>query len=155
MYPRQTQHSRIQYRLQNQQDFPYLDKSDTPLSQISNEYPTSSSSRISILKTQSVSSTTSVKEPPSEYITKNQLEQIVNNLKIEIIKQLNITKLISKIKEIQETVKQNIQKDNKNNPDTNNSILLVINKQLEELIHPEILQPQKSPTTKNESSQNV
>lgn len=150
--------SQIQYRLQDNSQFPILTQpeiqTETPIineklrhnpnKPITQQQPTNNPIQNSQSKTYSNITT-------SEYITKTELEQIVNQLKVEIVKQLNVTKLITKIKEIQETIMNNISTTNEENSKSDNRQLLInINKQLNELVNPEILRLPEPPDNKTQ-----
>lgn len=150
--------SQIQYRIQDNSQFPDLPPPESePESILNTEIPQNNNKNKPKSKNQpktnnkQTPTTTQMNNnhTPSEYITKSELEQIVNQLKVEIVKQLNVTKLISKIKEIQETIKNNISKSNEENSQIDNHKLLIdINLQLSDLVNPEILQKPKPPDVK-------
>lgn len=83
------------------------------------------------------------------FITKAELEQIVNKLKIEIVKQLNLNKLINKIKEIQDKIKESVANKSKSHPIDQNLFLISISEQLDDLINPQIIQQPKPPNKPN------
>lgn len=162
LYPVQRQ---VQYRLQDKAEFPELDEpenqeqdlivnTENPQNQTFKNKPPNVINQKQVINKNTPPNNTQTNNnnnnAPSEYITKTELEQIVNKLKVEIIKQLNVTKLINKIKQIQETIVNNISQANETNSKTNNHQLLIdINKQLNELVNPEILQNSEPPDRKS------
>lgn len=162
LYPVQRQ---VQYRLQDKAEFPELDEpenqeqdlivnTENPQNQTLKNKPPNVINQKQVINKNTPPNNTQTNNnnnnAPSEYITKTELEQIVNKLKVEIIKQLNVTKLINKIKQIQETIVNNISQANETNSKTNNHQLLIdINKQLNELVNPEILQNSEPPDRKS------
>lgn len=152
--------SEVQLRLQDTNEFPELSPPENQTENnintetVNNTY-TNNKTSTDIHKTQqqviipnkSLNNTqTTHRQDSNEYITKAELEKIVNTLKVEIIKQLNITKIINKIKQIQETIVKNITKANEENSKLDNrQILINISNQLNELVNPEILQQSKPP----------
>lgn len=151
LYPIQ---SRVQYRIQDNSEFPSLTQPE--IQSVNTQTP-------EMLKFSSNHNQNTQNQPinnsqknsytenrnnmmPTDYITKSELDQIVNKLKVEIVKQLNVTKLITKIKEIQESIVQNITKSNEENNQTNNhNLLITISQQLNDIINPEILRNSKPP----------
>lgn len=148
--------SQVQYRLQDNFQFPPLNQpeiqpinnSNTPNTQnIQNQNKqTTNKNNNDTKQSSNAQSNNNNNQAPTEYITKAELEQIVHKLKVEIIKQLNVTKIINKIKEIQETIINNLSTNNDpNNKIDNHLLLLNINNQLNELVNPDILQTPKPP----------
>lgn len=131
--------SQTQFRLQNR-DFPSLLDSGHEI--VNSSQPNHTNNNNNTVN-HVITNTQTESNHPKEYITKTELTLIVNQLKTEIVKQLNITKLLIKIKEIQETITTSI--DNSNNQSDNHQLLLNINKQLDEIINPEIIQNPKPP----------
>lgn len=123
-YPRQTQ---TEIRLQSNEDFPPID-----------------SNKENIQAEINWSGKNTHENPTEKYITKSELEKIVNSLKMELVKQLNMNKLISKIKQIagQIDVAINTDKPTKTN---NVQVLKNISEQLNEIINPEFLKPSTDP----------
>lgn len=136
LYPNPSQ---TQFRLQNR-DFPSLLDSGHEI--VNSSQPNHTNNNNNTVN-HVITNTQTESNHPKEYITKTELTLIVNQLKTEIVKQLNITKLLIKIKEIQETITTSI--DNSNNQSDNHQLLLNINKQLDEIINPEIIQNPKPP----------
>lgn len=153
LYPRQSQ---TQQRLQSLAEFPPIESQPTnndtnKINEIPREIQTPTPDKApavnykQALMTQDQRPETKEQKNDTNYITKDELTQIVNKLKIEIVKQLNLTKLINKIKEIQENIANNITNTNDSKKGTENKFLISISEQLNELINPEILQPTKPP----------
>lgn len=151
--------SQIQYRLQDNSDFPSLTQPESLTTHNMNDVtqrnpptsiPITQSQPNNYNQLQTDNRNNTNKSTPTEYITKSELDKIVNQLKIEIVKQLNVTKLINKIKEIQETIVNNISIAKEGNgKEDNHQLLIKINKQLNDLINPEILKTTKPPDNKS------
>lgn len=138
LYPNPSQ---TQIRL-NFRDFPTLPVSESGKEQQDNNNNNSNNMVNNNIQSNPTPSPGNVQE----YITKAELEQIVNKLKTEIVKQLNVHKLINRIKQIQETIVTSINNPNHDNNVTDkNKLLISINNQLNELINPPILQNPKPP----------
>lgn len=147
LYPRQLQ-SQTQQRLQSLTEFPPVGPpSIAPETNMTHEIPIPTISYKQAVKTneQKPDTTKQKKNNDSNYITKDELSQIVNKLKIEIVKQLNLNKLINKIQEIRKQITENITDTNDSTKGTENKFLISISEQLNELINPEVLQPTKPP----------
>lgn len=154
-YPRKSQ---TEIRLQSNEEFPPItDKSDEAIPQETNWNPkaqqdTNPNSKPNVQESQTQTYTNNKNKSNTQeiteekYITKVELEQIVNSLKMEMIKQLNMNKMITKIKQIKDKIDKTIS-NKKDNKQTNNSdeILKQISDQLQEIVNPTFLKPNENP----------
>lgn len=136
--------SQTAQRLQSLTDFPPI----TTDNDINNKQQPKPQNKKQIITNTQNNINTNKEVNNDNYITKPELEQIVNKLKVEIVKQLNLNKLINKIKEIQEKINENVSNEIQTNSKDQNLFLINISEQLNDLINPEILQPPKPPYNK-------
>lgn len=80
-----------------------------------------------------------------QYITKSELEQIVNSLKMELVKQLNMNKMISKIKQIKEQIDKTINNAGTSTHNNGENVLKQISDQLQEIVNPAFLKNNENP----------
>lgn len=138
-YPRQSQ---TEIRLQSNEDFPTIDNNpDHVIPTVNNWTQKTSKPNNNTGKVQKMQ-----ENPTEQYITKTELEQIVNTLKAELVKQLNMNKMISKMKQIKEQIDKAIQNTDKSQVTSNsNSILKNLSDQIQELVNPTFLKSNVTP----------